>query len=70
MDLAQNNAGGIDMKYQVTDVCIGCGLCTSICPQVFSMGDQGRAEAIDDEVTSPEAEEAMEACPVSAIEHR
>ncbi|MBR1741877.1 MAG: ferredoxin [Lachnospiraceae bacterium] len=59
------------MKYVVNDSCIGCGLCPSTCPEVFSMGDDGKACAIDTEV--PEeclgtAEEAKDGCPVSAIE--
>ncbi|MDF2505862.1 MAG: ferredoxin [Clostridium sp.] len=25
------------------DTCIGCGLCTSVCPDVFVMDDEGKA---------------------------
>lgn len=40
------------MKYKVNDGCIGCGLCESTCPEVFSIqGDV--AVAIEGEV--PEA---------------
>ena len=40
------------MKYKVNDSCIGCGLCESTCPEVFSIqGDV--AVAIEGEV--PEA---------------
>jgi ferredoxin len=52
------------------DTCIGCGLCPSICPEVFDMDDDGKAHAIVDEVPSEnegEAQEAAESCPVSAI---
>ena len=58
------------MKYHVNDNCIGCGICESTCPEVFSMnGDV--AVAIDTEV--PEnalaaAAEAKDGCPVGAIE--
>ena len=58
------------MKYHVNDSCIGCGLCDSTCPEVFSMnGDV--AVAIDTE--GPEnalaaAAEAKDGCPVGAIE--
>ena len=58
------------MKYHVNDSCIGCGLCESTCPEVFSIqGDV--AVAIEGEV--PEralaaAAEAKEGCPVEAIE--
>lgn len=59
------------MKYSVNDNCISCGLCTSTCPEVFSMGDT-KAVAIEDEVDSTleeSAERALAECPVNAIEH-
>lgn len=59
------------MKYKVNENCIGCGLCAGICPGVFSMTDDGVAIAIDAEVPEEaldSAAEAMDSCPVSAIE--
>lgn len=59
------------MKYFVNDGCIGCGLCAGICPEVFSMNDNGVSVAIDVEVPDSafgSAAEAMEGCPVGAIE--
>ena len=59
------------MKYRVNEMCIGCGLCTMTCPEVFSMSYDGVAVAIDDEVKDEflaSAAEAKENCPVSAIE--
>ena len=59
------------MKYVVNEGCIGCGLCTGTCPEVFSMGDDGLAIAIDTEVPAEAleaADEAKENCPVGAIE--
>ncbi|MCQ2433163.1 MAG: ferredoxin [Clostridia bacterium] len=59
------------MKYKVNDQCIGCGLCAGTCPAVFSMTDDDVAEAITDEVPEDEeaaAAEAMDGCPVGAIE--
>lgn len=52
------------------DTCIGCGLCTGTCPEVFSMDDDGTAVAISSEL--PEdlidgAKEAEDGCPVAAI---
>lgn len=50
-------------------VCIGCGLCTEICPEVFSLNDQGVAQATEVIPADSEdlAEEAADNCPVSAI---
>lgn len=53
------------------DLCIGCGLCTSVCPDVLVMGDDGLAECSVNEVPADcEAamEEAVASCPVQAIE--
>jgi ferredoxin len=35
------------------DVCIGCGICESVCPDVFLMDDEGKAKVIVDEVPQP-----------------
>jgi ferredoxin len=51
--------------------CISCELCTSICPAVFSMNDNGKAEAIEDDIPEDslqEAEDARDGCPVSVID--
>ena len=59
------------MKYYVNDECIGCGMCAGTCPEVFSMGEDGIAVAIEEEVSADvlkAAEEAKENCPVGAIE--
>ena len=53
-----------------SDSCIGCEACVGICPEVFSMDDEGISVAIDGELAADlveSAEEAMECCPVSAI---
>ncbi|MEO1815043.1 MAG: ferredoxin [Acetobacterium sp.] len=52
------------------DACVGCGLCESVCPNVFEMDSDSIAEVIAD-VIPPENEdcaiEAQDDCPVSAI---
>ncbi|MDF2820440.1 MAG: ferredoxin [Clostridiales bacterium] len=59
------------MKASVDpDLCIGCGLCPSVCPEVFQMNDDDLAEAYVDEVPDElfkEAEDARDGCPTSAI---
>ena len=50
--------------------CIGCGLCTQVCPEVFEMGDSGVAEVIMEEVPEnleDSVQEAADSCPVEVI---
>jgi len=60
------------MKATVDDGrCRGHGVCTTLCPEVFTLTDDGYAEVIIDEVPEhlqDSAREACEACPESAIE--
>ncbi|MDF2510581.1 MAG: hypothetical protein K0S04_447 [Herbinix sp.] len=52
------------------DGCIGCGLCSGVCPAVFRMDDEGLAEAYTNPIPSDEedaAQEAADGCPVSVI---
>lgn len=59
------------MKALVNDACIGCGLCASLCPEVFHMADSGSAEAVSDEIEESLQDKTIEArdsCPVNAIE--
>jgi ferredoxin len=52
------------------DACISCGLCPSLCPEVFDMEDDGKAGVIVDTVpgdAEPAAQEAASSCPTSAI---
>ena len=50
------------------DLCIGCGTCEALCPQVFHLSDAGKAEVIADHPeNSPCIQEAIESCPVQAI---
>ncbi len=49
--------------------CIGCGLCSNLCPEVFKM-DESKA-TVKDEANLEEnqncIEEAVNSCPTSAI---
>ena len=52
------------------DICIGCGACQAICPDVFEIEDDGLAIAVKEEINEEIAEDAIDAkegCPVNAI---
>ena len=58
------------MKVQVDkDLCIGCGLCTSLCGNVFSIDSDGKASVISEIDSSSEesVNDACGSCPVNAI---
>lgn len=47
------------------EACIGCGACTAVCPEVFELGSDGKAEVKDQKGGC--AKEAADGCPVNAI---
>lgn len=60
------------MKAKVNkDICIGCGACQAIVPDVFELEDDGLAsckvDSIKDELKD-EVTDAAESCPTGAIE--
>ncbi len=58
------------MKVTVDEeTCIGCGVCVSVCPDVFEMNDDSIAVVIEgaDCEGCGCCEEAAENCPVQAI---
>ena len=53
------------------DLCIGCGACQAVCPDVFEIEDDGLATTIVDKVPAEVEEDAIDAkegCPTNAIE--
>lgn len=59
------------MKVKVDkNLCIGCGACQAIVPEVFELEDDGLAKAIDEEISNDlkdDVTDALEGCPTSAI---
>jgi ferredoxin len=52
------------------NACIGCGACASTCPNVFEMGDDGKAQVkakFDEKKNEKGIKEAIDNCPVNAI---
>lgn len=57
--------------YVDKDTCIGCEACVGICPEVFSMDNDGKSVAIKEDISKSienSAVEARDSCPVSAID--
>jgi ferredoxin len=48
------------------DACIGCGLCASMCEDVFEMDDDFKA-IVKSQKDSSCVKETIESCPVDAI---
>jgi ferredoxin len=51
------------------DLCISCGNCVELCPEVFGWDDEGKADVIKKEGCGEncDCEEAMGSCPTDAI---
>ena len=58
--------------YVEQDVCIGCGLCIDMVPEVFRFNDDGKSEVYEqpkgDEAAN--ASQALSSCPVDAIKEK
>ncbi|MBO5640658.1 MAG: ferredoxin [Oscillospiraceae bacterium] len=54
------------------DLCIGCGMCTVACPDVFELNGDGKAEAFAETTADnrDDAQTAIDGCPVSAIREK
>ncbi len=64
----KRNKGKI-MKISIDhDLCIGCGACAAMAPEVFTLGKRGKSEVKDPNASDDESVKiAAESCPVSAI---
>ena len=50
------------------EICIGCGLCTTICGNTFELGNDGKAGVKNPKGDAEEKiREAIDSCPVGAI---
>lgn len=49
------------------ELCVGCGLCVSMNPEVFEMDEDGLATAVKETEDEALLQENIDSCPVSAI---
>lgn len=49
------------------DLCIGCGSCAELCPEVFEMRDDKAWVIGPDKCNTCDCETAADSCPVEAI---
>jgi ferredoxin len=59
------------MRARVNEQCDGTGLCEKLCPEVFSLGGDGKASIVTEEVPSDAQSACLDAqqqCPRQAIE--
>ena len=54
--------------YVDQDTCIGCTLCTQICPKVYKMNDEGKSEVTNQKGDKEDKiEQSIKSCPVDCI---
>ena len=51
-----------------SDLCVGCGACANLCPEVFELQDDGKAKVINkNSCEKCDCDMAINSCPVRAI---
>lgn len=54
--------------YVDENSCIGCGLCTQLCPKVFALQDNGKSKAVNPSTDDDNCiQTSIDSCPVNAI---
>ncbi|MFA6778780.1 MAG: ferredoxin [Paludibacteraceae bacterium] len=57
-------------KLWITDDCVACGSCESICPEVFEVKDKSTIKPdVDLNQYEPKIKEAANLCPANAIKY-
>ena len=56
-------------KIQIDqELCIGCGACVNLCPDVFELQDDGKSKVIkEDGCNNCDCEMVVNSCPVGCI---
>jgi len=50
------------------DLCVSCGLCSQVCPDVFEEGPEGIGQVkVDADLNAACIQDAIDQCPVGAI---
>jgi len=49
------------------DKCQGFGVCVSLCPKVFKLGNDGKSQVIDENCAECDCQKAVDSCPTQAI---
>jgi ferredoxin len=58
------------MRVWINEGCTACGLCESICPEVFSVDDLANViEGVNYDQYAEGIKEAADSCPVAVIEY-
>jgi len=49
------------------ETCIGCGICVQVCPEVFELGEDGKARVKVEETDASCVQDAASSCPTQSI---